>query len=401
MDRNTLHKFFTEVFSKERLSEKEASRLLRCSELGTLSFWRRSWQEKPQKNCLYLLVEGSLGEERKEDYSSLGIPVWKRGEFLADPTKVFASLERNELFEKEPVQIAEIDLTALQASEEDLRLYGKVWRHAARDFRRDLHSTCSLLQELSREKLDAKQASQHISTVIVQIFVLMSVWFATANFIVEVGGAHYYQVFSKLFTPIMLSAFSVPIILLIARSHYPLEFYGLTWNRGGRCALEGVLYSIPGIFFLTFCKWLFVRYSTLLAGMSLFRFEVDVRTTLLWGIIYAFFTPLQEIIIRGTIQSSFRNFFRGKYRSGKAILVSNLVFQMVHAVRGFYLSLACFLLGLYWGLLFDRQKSIIGVSVSHFLLGLWGFFILEFDAILNLIDLEEYQQCLRNQIYPF
>ncbi|MEM8628476.1 MAG: type II CAAX endopeptidase family protein [Chlamydiota bacterium] len=401
MDRNTLHKFFIEVFSKERLSKKEASRLLRCSEVGTLSFWRGLSQEKPQKEYLYLLVEGSLSENRKEDYSSLGEPVWKKGEFLADPTEVFASLEGNELFEKEPVQIAEIDLTALQASEEDLRLYGKVWCHVAGAFRGDLHSTRSLLQELSQEKLDAKQASQHISTVIVQIFVLMSIWFAIANFIVEVGGAHYYRIFFNLFTPIMLSAFSVAVILLIARSHYPLEFYGLTWKHGGRCALEGILYSIPAILFLTFCKWLFVRYSTLFAGMPLFRVEVDVRRTLLWGIIYAFFTPLQEIIIRGTIQSSFRNFFRGKYRSGKAILVSNLVFQMVHAVRGFYLSLASFLLGLYWGLLFDRQKSIIGVSVSHFLLGLWGFFVLEFDTILHLIDFEEYQQCLRNQVYPF
>jgi hypothetical protein len=35
--------------------------------------------------------------------------------------------------------------------------------------------------------------------------------------------------------------------------------------------------------------------------------------------------------------------------------------------------------GLLWGALFARQKSIVGVSVSHILCGWFGFFVLGFE----------------------
>jgi membrane protease YdiL (CAAX protease family) len=67
----------------------------------------------------------------------------------------------------------------------------------------------------------------------------------------------------------------------------------------------------------------------------------------------------------------------------KAIVVSNLIFATAHTYLGLWFCLAVFLPGIFWGWMFAKQRSIIGVTVSHILVGIWGIFALGLTAMIS------------------
>jgi len=67
----------------------------------------------------------------------------------------------------------------------------------------------------------------------------------------------------------------------------------------------------------------------------------------------------------------------------KAIIISNLMFAAGHVFISFWFSVAAFVPGLFWGWMFAKQRSLVGVMVSHVVLGLWAFFALGMFAIVS------------------
>ncbi|HAT1596478.1 TPA: CPBP family intramembrane metalloprotease, partial [Legionella pneumophila] len=93
------------------------------------------------------------------------------------------------------------------------------------------------------------------------------------------------------------------------------------------------------------------------------------------------FAPVQELMTRSALQSTFFLFLPGEklFRKWNAILLSNLIFATMHTHLGFNYTSLTFIAGLFWGWLFHRQQSLIGVSVSHIILGVWSMFIVGLD----------------------
>ena len=85
-----------------------------------------------------------------------------------------------------------------------------------------------------------------------------------------------------------------------------------------------------------------------------------------------FASPLQEFLVRGILQGTLEEFLIGKYRVLLAILISNLIFSFIHLPLSMFMVALTFFAGLFWGWLYSRQKSILGVSISHFILGIWA-----------------------------
>jgi membrane protease YdiL (CAAX protease family) len=44
---------------------------------------------------------------------------------------------------------------------------------------------------------------------------------------------------------------------------------------------------------------------------------------------------------------------------------------------------AAFVPGLFWGWMFAKQRSLVGVTVSHIAVGLWAIFALGVHAIIG------------------
>ena len=59
--------------------------------------------------------------------------------------------------------------------------------------------------------------------------------------------------------------------------------------------------------------------------------------------------------------------------------------QVAHTYISLEFAIATFIPGISWGWLFQKQRSLVGVSVSHALIGLWIVFILNFRTALSAL----------------
>lgn len=195
---------------------------------------------------------------------------------------------------------------------------------------------------------------------------------------------------------------SVPLIVLFAgglyfmmKGHgYPMSFYGVTSKDWKRSAIEGVLISFPLIACAILVKWFLITFISEFQGISLFQFTAGVNpdyskkvpflVILLLPIVYLLFSPLQELISRGALQSSLDEFLTGPNKKWWAIILSNLLFSVTHLHVSFGMALAVLIPGFAWGWLYSRQKSLVGVSISHMIVGGFAFYILGVQGVLSV-----------------
>ncbi len=104
----------------------------------------------------------------------------------------------------------------------------------------------------------------------------------------------------------------------------------------------------------------------------------SVQFTIFLFILYALLVPVQELVARAVIQSSLMKIFSGRWMLLKAILLSNLMFSAFHLYLEMTFAIMTFIPGIFWGYLFAKQKGLLGVSISHIIIGL---FVLIFLSI--------------------
>ena len=86
-------------------------------------------------------------------------------------------------------------------------------------------------------------------------------------------------------------------------------------------------------------------------------------------IFYIFISsPFQEFLYRGALEALME---REKYKYAAKLIVSSLLYSFVHVIYRDWLTLALtFAIGLIWYYCYEKKKSLVGVSVSHAVLGI-------------------------------
>jgi hypothetical protein len=195
---------------------------------------------------------------------------------------------------------------------------------------------------------------------------------------------------------------SMPLILLFAgglyfmmKKHgYPMSFYGITLKNWKRDVIEGVLLSIPLILCCIIIKWFLTTFIPAFNGIPLFHFtaginpgyieKVPMIVMLLLPVVYLLLTPLQELISRGALQSSLEEFLVGPNKTWWAIILSNFLFSVTHLHVSFGMAMAVLIPGFAWGWLYSRQRSLVGVSISHMIVGGFAFYVLGVQGVLSV-----------------
>jgi CRP-like cAMP-binding protein len=182
----------------------------------------------------------------------------------------------------------------------------------------------------------------------------------------------------------ILAAFAFGVYRTVKTSPWPPSAYGFTLQNWRANALEGIVLTIPLAAVVVLAKWVAIK---LVPGMAELRLFDLSRSTgwslpiiLLSTAAYCAFTPVQEIIARSGIQSSFQMFLTHKHRIWESIFLSNLLFSVTHLHVSLHLALLVFPLGLYWGWIYARQGSLVGSSVSHAILGSFAIFVVGFPG---------------------
>jgi hypothetical protein len=235
------------------------------------------------------------------------------------------------------------------------------------------------LREKADESLSAAQGRAAVGRLVVNLLTMLSLY------VLLLGALPYLEPRVEFDT----AQLSIPIQLVfgyagwrfIRSSGYPLGFFGIRRRGTARAVFEAVLLTLPLLLLVTLAKWSVIAATPEFEGLPLFE-HTGVLQRLLepgvykWLVIYSVSSIVQELTVRGALQSTLEMFLIGPSRRRNAVFVSALLFSVCHLHMSFLFAALAFLPGLYWGWLFSMQRNLAGVVVSHQLAGAYVFFIL-------------------------
>lgn len=240
-------------------------------------------------------------------------------------------------------------------------------------FKTNVITVDALKKELEHAKTRISMGKFMISVISLMMFYLFSLKMTTTFA-------------SQLFSTTLVS---IPLILIFAGvlfyfikdSGYPLSTFGITFNNWKSAVAESLLWTPLLLVIVVILKWIMVHTIPSLQYRPLFEFSTNEISPFSYAKLaliiagYLILTPVQEFITRGCLQSSLQEFFVGPRKVFLAIFISNLLFSGTHLHISLGLALFVFFFGLFWGWLYSRHKTLIGVSLSHLIVGGFAFFI--------------------------
>ena len=179
---------------------------------------------------------------------------------------------------------------------------------------------------------------------------------------------------------VVLVFISIIVVFAIKRMGYPPAFFGITTRNWKIATVEALLATLFLMGLIVVFKWFLMHF--LAKGQYHALFEMGDFYDLIYHhpylailsiLLYFFFVPFQELTIRGALQGPLQDFLISPHKNLWAILMSNIFFSITHIHLSWQIALAIFIGGLVWGWLYTRHRTLIGVSISHAILGFWAF----------------------------
>jgi membrane protease YdiL (CAAX protease family) len=244
----------------------------------------------------------------------------------------------------------------------------------AREFK--LEETIAELRHNQEELAKAHRTRVQLTSIFISVVMLISVYTFILGLCSYKPGLSIY--IKALGNPIIEIAALLLIMRMITKSGLSRQSFGLTCHNWKQSIGESLAVSTIIIGVLMAVKYAVTVYHPdvfkehRLVEWSYFNFSY---------IAYLVVAPLQEFLTRGTVQSTLQRLFVGRHNNLLAILVTSFLFGALHVFSSINLAVAALLSGFLWGWLYSRQQNLIGVSVSHFLIGnmvglmgYWTFF---------------------------
>lgn len=365
----------TQLFSD--LSDNEIFSILPFIHMQ--SYQKGDWitREGDDEKDIYLVMQGraEVIKEIPEQKSFQVLGVLKSEEWAGEMAYFENKKRSASLRALEPSKILIFSIEKFHALANTELLYSKIESHFIQRMSQRLREANQNLTEAYEEKLKILRVNNNVSRSIVYFFIFIALYFYSINlFNIYVA---IYPLLNKVFVPVVLIVASLLCFWLIKKSECCLDFFGLTLKNMWRNLIEAVLFSLPFIFALFIFKWYLVGNFFSEDKQPIFAHMSSVSFFIL-ALVYTLLVPVQELLTRGIAQSYFREFFTGSFRIFLSILLPNLIFQAFHAVFDVWFALGSFVSGMFWGWLYERQKSLVGPIVSHALIGLFFLFFLDY-----------------------
>ena len=174
-------------------------------------------------------------------------------------------------------------------------------------------------------------------------------------------------------------------MMIVRESALEPREYGVTIVGWRHAVWRGALLTLPAMALVFALKaglvlWKPDEYALFEPGRGLGNDGAFAPGTWLAIVLVYLVLSFAQEFIRCAIQGSLSVFYRVTDVSDawKSILVANVVFAALHTHLSNFFALIVFVPGLFWGWLYQRERSFISLAVSHALLGVWGLFVLGF-----------------------
>jgi CRP-like cAMP-binding protein len=331
-------------------------------------------EETPSDYC-YLLVEGAVDIYREE----------KR--FLLDTLSSGAVFGIMSLMERKPrsatveartpVTVIKFDLLSIRNSlPEGIDIYERIIINHMNDLEGIVRSTDSLAIEemkMNQEELKVRVSFGKFFASLVLII--------TLHFVIGRLALQYIEEIrtTTFLTAGLLVAYGIFVFFLMKRMHYSWAEYGFTLANWRPCLADALVQSAIFVALVTLLKWALLE--THVYQEPLFELPFFHRYTLPLGLLivatYACFCFIQEMIFRGAIQNSLIHFLTGPFARKRVVLTTTLIVFAAHLhLKSLVLPLLVIVPNIFWCLLYYKYRSLLGVTVSHMIIGVWVLFIM-------------------------
>lgn len=346
------------------------------------------------ENNLCCVLEGSLKVKRpdkKEDFSEC-----QAGE-VVDLASFVAGVQRSKVAEiVEPATLLIVQIEHLkQLADYKKNIEPILLRNAMRLFLLHLSHVEEVLKNTSKiathsieGQLAEIKTRMLFGIFIIRVLIVLCLYTLILKILETIG--------LKLVntSPISILVLSIMVGVMyriMLKTRLPMSNFGLTIMNWKVAIKESLLFSFIFLGIITLIKFIKIHYSPVHHNLPLFDWNVGVENfkitdleTFIFLILYGVFAPIQEFLVRGGLQGSLNEFLYGtkNMKLWTSIFVSNLLFITFHLHTSITFSALTFLPGLFWGWLYARHKTLVGVSISHVLVGIYVLFILGISKVL-------------------
>lgn len=362
--------------------------------------------ENEVNDTIYIIENGEV-EIRKEAIkhgTSFRIAVLKAGDIVGEITLldnaprsasvhaltdcVLYAISAHELRavsqEKLPSKIIAEKLTKLAQEAVGIAaepIYAKLVQNLAKNLGQRVRVTSDTVVESLGNELELTKARATMGFLIIVTLCMLSFYILVLKVILSIPGA--FWVSTTILSGPILAIFAIGVFIYMIKSRYPLRTFGLTMKNWRYNSIEAIFFSLPFLPLTMLLKWVVIQTTTGFANRPIFDMSTHTEgnswaLSIAFFALYMFFVPLQELIVRGALQSSFRELLVTPHKTLYSILLSNLLFSVTHFHFSLLIGLIIVIPGFFWGWLYARQGSLVGVIVSHWLIGIWALFVVGF-----------------------
>ncbi len=252
-------------------------------------------------------------------------------------------------------------------------------REVSKRMRHTNEVTVTALEKNLKESRSREQLSRFVTIVLI----------TTCVYIFSLGvldSAKQYMGDTRFLSIGVMLGFAIGLFIFIKKSQLPLSAFGITTRNWKRSVWESLIFSVAIIPVIILAKYILLQLIPGFEDKPVLEFSHDLPysgfTLFLGLLVYSILVPPQELAVRGGLQSSLQMFLTGKYRIFFAILISNLLFSAGHVYINVSFALSVFPIGLLWGWLYHRHGTLIGVCISHILVGNFFLMVVGISAFL-------------------
>jgi CRP-like cAMP-binding protein len=381
----------------QKIEEKDIRDFLRNSETRTYEDGSDIVTEGATGSTFFLILEGRA-EVYKQDQET-------GDEYLftvLQPGDEFGELSLVIRQDRSATVRASGDVVVLELSTEILGTQPLIKRMATqytlirnitRSLAQKLVDTDDLALESIRSELALAKVQSAMAEFIMFIIAVMTLFsFATA-IVSSSSDVAVADVFSNVATGASVIAF----MIFIYRSPFSFKEFGITMpDNLLRMVLSSLVWSAGLIVVSIVGKWLAIQLIPQFADFPLIfipgqeypELEYTIGgLTLTLVVGYIILALVQEIMARGVMQGVLTEFFKTwKNKHLLAILLSNGLFAASHLHISLTFVVVTFFTGCLWGVQYIYQKSIVGVWISHTIVGLFGLRILGLVAMMRILE---------------
>lgn len=222
-----------------------------------------------------------------------------------------------------------------------------------------------ILQFSDVTKLHEVQQKYNDSTILlVALLAMLAMW----NFACAVWELMGRPIPAHVMTVVIEAMGALGSLLIIKKTSITAADFGLSFKGAGKAVAIDTVFTAIVLAGMIAVKFLILklRPDAFGTGAPFFYFRA-------WGpseTLYPLTVVIQEFLTRGAVQGSIRRVLPEKYAVPVAILLSSVFFGALHIYLGVAFMVGAFLLLSVFGVIYQKQKTIWGLCIPHYFLGL-------------------------------